>query len=347
MTNSASRWVVSAAVLLLISLFVLGNQQAALAIDDVLDGVLKIGTARYERTVAHGARPPVKISVSFKGPGRYRYKTSGASVVNLVDVQSGKMTVLDPHRKLAIVSKMNNLPKEARKAAMSNEFEQLRDRVAAAKASGTPNVVDLGEKEINGQTLLGFRFKDDLTTMDVWADSKTKLPYEIVTTYSNTPGRTETARKFEFGIELDDSLFEIPDGYQQTNREMDFAVASESDLVKSLRMHFKNSEGKFPTDISPSWVGVFREDSGFNKPQSNLEQAEIESQFKQTELFKRGVRFVMNLPAASKPHYAGRDHTRDEKGRDIFWYKPQGKSIWRVLDASLNFRDESTAPVVN
>jgi hypothetical protein len=52
------------------------------------------------------------------------------------------------------------------------------------------------------------------------------------------------------------------------------------------------------------------------------------------------------LPATADAHYAGKGVRRDAPDTPIFWYKPEGKQAYRVLDADLSVRDAQQAPQV-
>ena len=53
----------------------------------------------------------------------------------------------------------------------------------------------------------------------------------------------------------------------------------------------------------------------------------------------RGGMFVMTLPADSNWHYAGKDVKFGQADKPIFWYKPEGSEIYRVIYGDLRVED--------
>ena len=54
----------------------------------------------------------------------------------------------------------------------------------------------------------------------------------------------------------------------------------------------------------------------------------------------------MGILVDTDAHYAGKGVTKDQKDRPILWYKPQGKSVYRVIYADLSVREADKAPEV-
>ena len=67
----------------------------------------------------------------------------------------------------------------------------------------------LGEKEIDGRRVVGFRLSAGGVVIDVWGDPKTRLPVRIETTMAMVPNLKITQSDFEFNVPMDESLFSL------------------------------------------------------------------------------------------------------------------------------------------
>ena len=78
----------------------------------------------------------------------------------------------------------------------------------------------LGEKEIDGRRVIGFRFTHPRLyrmVMNLWGDPKTGLPVRIETTMASPTSNVKvTMSDFVFNADMDESLFSVepPAGYK-------------------------------------------------------------------------------------------------------------------------------------
>ena len=74
----------------------------------------------------------------------------------------------------------------------------------------------LGEKDIDGRRVVGFRISIDGSVFNVWGDPKTGSPVRIEMTTAIMPNVKVTMSDFEFNVPLDESLFSVepPAGYE-------------------------------------------------------------------------------------------------------------------------------------
>jgi hypothetical protein len=61
----------------------------------------------------------------------------------------------------------------------------------------------------------------------------------------------------------------------------------------------------------------------------------------------RGFRFALELPATGDAHYAGKGAKLGATDKPIFWYRPEGSTKYRVVNADLSIKDVDTAPQVS
>ena len=138
------------------------------------------------------------------------------------------------------------------------------------------NEVSLGEKEIDGQSAIGFKIEekheDYLCDFVVWADSQTGMPIqvEIITSNPDDPSEsmTELMDNFNLDVELDPELFKMqaPDGYTMAHQNtLEETVGQsestpEADKIKlSIELWKSGEEEKaVVTLLSVDWTQPFK-----------------------------------------------------------------------------------------
>ena len=60
----------------------------------------------------------------------------------------------------------------------------------------------------------------------------------------------------------------------------------------------------------------------------------------------RGFRFVLTFAVESDAHYAGHLVDKDNESTAIFWYKPEGKSNYRILYSDFSVKEADAAPAI-
>ena len=68
------------------------------------------------------------------------------------------MLMLMPTLKTAMVMNMKNVPHDPKKPEIGDLFEQMRDLLSKSQDAKEDQFKPLGEKEIDGQRVLGFRY---------------------------------------------------------------------------------------------------------------------------------------------------------------------------------------------
>jgi len=326
---------------------------AAVIIAAVLVGILQLGgngtnavyasvveQLHYARTMTYSimthtpveSMPTLRQQMAFKEPG-YMRTTTADGYITVIDWNQNKgITLLPPKREyidfeasnyqhdpaqdpFRVVEKLRNLPDEA-------------DEV-------------LGEKEIDGRLLQGFRVTQGDMINTVWIDSQTEQLVRVEIEYANSPGMNTIMTDFQFNIELDDSLFSLAptEGYTPMEVKADISTVTEEDLIAYLQMWSTwTKDGTFPPTFNP--IELPKVTAEMIK-QGKFGEGETSQQQQQAEAMQmyRGIMFVTQLPAESNWRYAGENVKYGDNQTPIFWYQPAGSQTYRVIYGDLSVKD--------
>jgi hypothetical protein len=197
------------------------------------------------------------------------------------------------------------------------------------------SVEPLGEKEIDGRVVTGFRARNPDGEFTVWADPETALPIRIEQTWRQMQF---VFTEFHFDIEMDESLFsmEIPEGYSELpSGELRIASSTEKDLVETLRIWAEVIlDDVFPRDFSGQ---IYVDDVKKNRKKfANLKEEEkLELAMKMGP----GFVFVQLLKAETDWHYVGKDVKLGDSESPVCWYRPEGSETYRVIYGDLSVKD--------
>jgi len=340
MTRPIPRILAAAVILVLAGwLFLPGTQSTASAFNQVVDKFMSAKSARFTMEVKSEATPATQtFQAEFLAPNRIRQEIF--NVTNIADYDQGKILTLLPATKEAILMTIKNRPKNTNP---ENMFENVRRILSEKQKGGQSDVTSLGEKEIDGKKVTGFRSESGETRLDVWSDPATGWPVRIETVWNGTP-KTETVFKaFEFNVHVDESKFslEIPTGYTQRSIELDASPATEADLIATFQMAY-DMKSPLPSSLDAIGVAMFVSKLTAEEMMKlgNDTQAAMQFGLK----IGRGFQFVQRLSANADAHYAGKGVTKDQKDRPLLWYKPEGKPTYRVIYADLSVREADKAP---
>ncbi|MCA9109730.1 MAG: hypothetical protein KDA52_07270 [Planctomycetaceae bacterium] len=318
----------------------------ALALDEVIDNFTKARTARFDMTVMVTGGPEQKMKAFYLEPSHFRQELAGG-FVNISDWAKGKTIGLDFKGKKATVMNLVNLPENADREAQMNQFEATRERLRKAVDDPDTDVELLGEQELSGRKVMGFRFKVPGNPMTIWADPDTKFPVQIEGTMVGPPETHVVMSNYEFNVELDESMFstEIPEGFEITEMDVDVSKPNEEDFIAALRIGSEGSDGQFPPGFDAvaiaSYVASMVVKQGFNN-----EKKPTEAQMQQVIKIGRGLQFALTLPSEADAHYAGATVKYGEKDQPIFWYKPDNSETYRVVYGDLSVKESANAPEV-
>jgi len=224
------------------------------ALADFIQPILEAKTVKYKTTVEMKGPPAVTIAgeemVLDAARSRSETEMPGApKTVQITDWRQGKSLSLIPALKRATVLKYSNT-------------ENVRDDPSSwirllqiARDNKNKNVLceRLGEKEIDGRRVVGFRIRGDRgPAMDLWGDPKTGMPVRVEMTMGMDGKMKVTLSDFVFDVDMDESLFSVepPAGYTVRNEKADSSAneEEEKDLIGMLR-EYSNWIGDFPDSL--------------------------------------------------------------------------------------------------
>ena len=212
-TKAAAAAVIIIVILIGINYFCGPINGASVAFADVVRPLLAAETGSFKMTIDvaasgldwinYGNEPVQTIEVVFAEPGRTRWNIPTGEVL-VANMQEGKLMILIPAKKEAAVMQVGP-------PGLNNRFNKLlalRPLIESALETEDESVEFLGEREIEGLTVIGYyvtgpEHHGDIT---IWADSETKLPVQIEQSMG-----TETAviSEIAYDVELDESLFSV------------------------------------------------------------------------------------------------------------------------------------------
>ncbi|HEY3965796.1 MAG TPA: hypothetical protein VGM05_14655 [Planctomycetaceae bacterium] len=347
MRRPASRLLVSAASLAIAAvwLFVPGGQTTAQAFNRFAAAVVAAKTAHFQMEVRVGGLPIQQFQTWYLAPGRYRQETG--TTINISDMSAGKIVSIIPAEKKVVVMTFKGAPKDKISA---NYFERLRELLADNRKAKEAQYELLGEKEIEGKPVVGFRYDSSAEMVTMWGDPATGQPVRIESVFKGVP-RTEVAMAdFEFNVELKESMFDVspPAEYKIQSFDVDTSESREQDLVKAFQSCSEIGGGEFPATLDMAGVTQLITKFAMRRVKDGTEFSDDDFQglMKQSIAIGRGFQFTLTLPESADAHYAGKGVKRDEKNRAIFWYRPQDLKTYRVIHADLTVNDSETAPQI-
>ena len=339
MKNRISKLAAAAAIIiaLLIGLNILGTSTPAFA--EVVQSLLNIKTATFKMSMEVEGVPTQTFDCLYAEPIRMRQTNHEQGAIVISDFQQGKIVTLMPAQNKAVIVEMENMPEDEDKF---NMFREIRKHLQEAQDTEDESVQFLGEKKIDGLTVIGYHVQKPGVDIIVWADPQTKLPVEMTNTSGPT---TYTMTNIVFDVELDESLFslEIPEGYTIRTMQIDASEPTEEDLINMFRTWAEHTDGNLPSvlDMNATMEFVkYQQKKMKEKGQEPSEESVLELQ-KTIMRMGRGAVFVQQLAAESDWHYTGKDVKFGDAGKAIFWYRPEGSETYHVIYGDLSVKDVS------
>jgi len=340
-----------AAVVLAAVLFTLGwtllsgGTQVALA--DFIKPILEARSATYTLTVEREGKPVDTCKSMVLEPGRSRGESLTNGRINIVDVKEKRWVILDPKKKSAAVFEYENAPEDW----VPNYFDRLRAHLRQTQSEPNVKREALGEKEIDGRRVIGFRISTPFQVTEIWGDPETALPVRVESKSATDPKVKIVKTDFAFNVELEESLFSVkpPEGYVVQKASFDVSPPEEKDLIAAFRAYSDTFDGSFPDalpGINMELVVAIREKHGVKlDAQPNDEQFKGIMQL--SLLLGRGLGdFPGSLPPEADAHYGGKGVKRNAPDTPVFWYRPEAGKAYRVIHADLSVRESDAAPKV-
>ena len=323
------------------------NGEAGIAFADIVQPFLTARTATYKVTTKPEDRPSRETEVMFMEPGRIR-STHRTSNVTIIDFQQGRAVSLDPKDKTALVFELENMGEDHDLQSRVMLFFDTREYIRKALETEDKTVKYLGKRTIDGRSAVGYQISQDLREMTVWADVTTQSPIRIETSIMLGEDRIApyVMDHFAFNVELDEALFslEIPKDYTSTTLKVDASKPSDKDIVRMFRVWTETTDGRFPSalnmaameEFTQAWVD--KDVQKYNTDQT-YKSVDIQNTTDATVPIARGLAFALTLPASSNWHYDGKGVKLGEADRAVFWYRPEGSEVYRVIYGDLSIRE--------
>ncbi len=334
MKNPMTRIAAAAAVLIIATVILLNPFSNNVTFADVIkpllnartlivDVILNTGSAVDEETdpVIHDVIVDRRIR---------RINSAQEHIVNIFDTDTAKMLTLHTEGKVAVYSDIQGVVQDQTR----DYLVFLLDIITDIQNNPDFEVEELGEKEIDGQKVVGFSARD----LTIWADTETALPVRI-------EGQSERLsmvfKNFQFNLpveELEPQVsMDVPEGYklvESKGKEFDMGTPTEQDLVECLRFWAEDLlDGNFPETIGLTQLTQLLPQ--VEAKLGELDLSEEEGTQKGMTLAK-GMLFYMGLEDS---HYAGNGVKVGEADKAIFWYLPEGSESYRVIYGDLSVKD--------
>ncbi len=207
-----------------------------------------------------------------------------------------------------------------------------------SKLSDKPDK-ELGEKQLDGRTVIGFEASHGPTKFTLWLDAQSKQVVRIELDHPRIQGMPvlkSAMTDFRFDEPLDEALFslEVPAGYKVMELNpvvMEQLLDGELNIVEALRGYTKKADGKFPTSLTDwgDWAELFSKDSTDGKLSPET-----------TKVMGHLGAILPFLTGLSQDDYAylGDGKTTEEATAIIFWYKNKA-GVYRAIFGDLSVKD--------
>jgi hypothetical protein len=326
MKSSITRIAVAAAVIVVAALGVLSISAPSITFADVVKPLLTARTLILDMIVGDEETGPVIHDVIVDSRIR-RVISNQEHVANIIDTEAAQMLTLHTEGKIAVYSDIKGSLEEGTRDYLAS----LRKIITDLQNNPGFKAKELGEKEIDGQKVVGFSAGE----FTIWADAETALPVRIEV---ESPQLSAIFKNFQFDVPVEEleSLvsMDVPDGYAEQKKVFDMGTPTEQDLVECLRIWAEVLlDGNFPQAI------------GMTEIMSQLPQIEAklgesvaspEEGTQKGMTLGKGMLFEMSL---KDKHYAGGGVKLGDASKAIFWYKPEGAETWRVIYGDLSVKD--------
>jgi outer membrane lipoprotein-sorting protein len=227
---------------------------ATYAFADFIAPILEAKSAKFKITTEIKGPPAATTTSEFMVLGATRSRQEmempdKSKGITIVDWGRGKSLTLDPARKKAMVVSLANLTKQ--QVSQQDPLAWFRSILLDARDKPDVKREPLGEKDIDGRRVVGFRVSSRGMVASLWGDPKTGVPVRAEATMAMFPNVKTTMSDFVFNVDMDESLFstEPPAGYTVQNMKVDVSPAEEKDLTAAFREYSQLTGGAFPDSL--------------------------------------------------------------------------------------------------
>ena len=275
-----------------------------------------------------GTGSTIKVDVAYKEPGSMRVTTVDGYIA-ILNVGSGKMMSIVPQGGYSI-GDLSSLKSSGNPGPFAN-IETMKALPAKADQR-------LASKDIDGVECDGYQINQGDVTTTVWLDTKTGDLVQVEHKYASAPGMNTIMKNIKLDVPLEDSLFALtpPEGYKSFGAEMKAvdSLQTEKTFVEWLGWWANsNTDETFPPMVAGAEIAKATMDMG---RQGKLRKEAWENISPQPMF--NALLFVAKLPQGSW-RYAGNGVKQGTPDTPIFWYKPAGQELYRVIYADLSIRE--------
>jgi outer membrane lipoprotein-sorting protein len=330
MQNKQMRLAAAAAIVVITGIvgiqLVSGTNAYAKVVEEIRNARTLVYTMITQSNKGNGET--IKVDMAFKEPGHLRTSTIDGYVA-IVDAVSGRM--------ISIVPGVGYTPADLKDISNSGAQSPFAAIEAMRKLPAKADE-KLGEKEIDSIDCEGYKVtQGDLTTI-VWLDAKTGEVVQVEQKFASTPGMNRIMKNIKFDVDLDDSLFSLepPAGLQPTGAELkgDSAAQNEQTFVDWLKFW---ATGNVDDTFPPMVAGPEIAKATMDMAKQGKMRPEVWNKVDQGQMFN-ALLFVAKLPENSW-RYAGNNVKINTLNTPIFWYRPAGSQMYRVIYADLTVRE--------
>jgi len=190
------------------------------------------------------------MEIAYKEPGHTRIVVAGGTISIGDYAQKKGLTINPPMKEFTEIDLSNLSTGHLDIGLMIEKLRTLPDRADE----------ELGEREMDGQTLRGFRVTEDNRDKSVWVDSETGdlVRIESDTEFGDGLSASIVLTDFQFNVDLDDSLFSLtpPDGYKLVKKLHPagkvgrlLSAVNMDRILKACRKYVNEHDGQWPDSL--------------------------------------------------------------------------------------------------
>ncbi len=334
MKSKATRLAAAAVIVVavLVAIHFLGNPLSpTVTFAQIIRPILNANTAVLDIVIGKEEEGTPVIRDMIAGSRIRRTLSTMDDEVCIIDLETSRILVLSEKDKDAQYVSMKGLP------PIPNYLEHLKNIITMLQDSPHFVIEDLGEQEIDGRVLIGFRAKHPRVDITMWADPVTALPVRI----EQQEGQMRTiCKNVQFDVPMEEALFsmDVPEGYTlKEESTLDLQGGTEEAFIEGLRLLAQEfGGGQFPD-------GVGVEDYVKQAPAivKQIESMNLSDE-EETALgvtMQNFLFFTRLFQGEGKWYYRGQGVTLGEADKAIFWYRPKGSATYRVIYGDLHVED--------
>jgi hypothetical protein len=295
---------------------------------DIIRPIMDANTAEFDIIVGEEGKSPV-IHDMVMG-SKIRRTMEGMEGVSVIDLGTMRILTLEQEKKKATYINLKGLPQ------MPNYLEQIKNLIKMLQNSPGFVVEELGQQEIDGQILYGFKAKHPQVNIVIYVNPATALPVRI----EQEGGQMKViCKNMRFNVPMNETQFSMdaPEGYKVESQELDLLGSTEADFIEGLRIQAEVlNDGVFPDDVSIEYV--VKTAAALKNKFDKLKMTDDEKTAIGMK-YSKGLMFIRFFKGDGKWNYAGKGVKLGDANTAIFWYRPAGSSTYHVIYGDLSVED--------